>query len=135
MKLNILKGLLACGILLSASACDENSWNDKYLDGFEAPDLNAPDGKVVISYTLTATDYRNIAKMEANVAKAKAAGVLPQLQAVGSQGYFTESIQPSDYIPAWMDSVKSLTNYPFYNLGLKATVRIDLKTSEDQPPK
>lgn len=133
MKLNILKGLLACGILLSASACDENSWNDKYLDGFEAPDLNAPDGKVVISYTLTATDYRNIAKMEANVAKAKAAGVLPQLQAVGSQGYFTESIQPSDYIPAWMDSVKSLTNYPFYNLGLKATVRIDLKTSEDQP--
>lgn len=73
MKLNILKGLLACGILLSASACDENSWNDKYLDGFEAPDLNAPDGKVVISYTLTATDYRNIAKMEANVAKAKAA--------------------------------------------------------------
>lgn len=133
MKLNILKGLLACGILLSASACDENSWNDKYLDGFEAPDLNAPDGKVVISYTLTSADYKNIANMEANVAKAKADGVLPQLQAVGSQGYFTESIQPSDYIPAWMDSVKSLTNYPFYNLGLKATVRIDVKTSEDQP--
>ena len=133
MRLNILKGLLGCCILLSASACDENSWNDKYLDGFEAPDLNAPDGSVVINYTLTSNDYKNIANMKANVAKATADGVLPQLQAVGTQGYFTESIQPSDYIPAWIDSVKSVIGYPFYNLGLKATVRIDVKTSEDQP--
>lgn len=74
MKNNIFKGLLACGVAVAMAGCSENSWNEKYLDGFEAPNPNAPQ-RNYIDYTLTSSDYKKIACMKANVQKAKAAGV------------------------------------------------------------
>lgn len=133
MKLNIIKGLFACGVLVSLSACEENTWNKDSLDGFETPDLNGGGSSQVVQYTLTSKDYSDIAKNETNVAMATEAGVLSQLTAVGTLGYFSETIQPREYVPAWLNNVSANTKYPFYMLNNKATVQVYYKVAEDMP--
>lgn len=38
MKNHIAKSLIAGAAVLALAACDYNSWNEDYLDGFETPD-------------------------------------------------------------------------------------------------
>ncbi len=132
MKRNIFKGLLVCGAAAALAGCSENSWNEKYLDGFEAPDLNTPQRNYV-DYTLTSSDYSRIAKMKANIEKATAAGVLSQLEAVGTNGYFTETISAKDYLGAWLDSVANTTGSPFKSAVTNTTARISYETASDMP--
>lgn len=133
MKFNILKGFLACGILFSMAACDENTWNEDNLDGFEVPDLNGGGASQVIQYTLTSSDYSSIAKNSDNIALASETGKLDQLTAVGTLGYFSEAIQPRDYVPAWLNAVQSNNKYPFYMLNNKATIQLYYKVAENMP--
>ena len=53
--------------MLALAACDYNSWNEDYLDGFETPDNT--DVKTV-EYTLTAADYAAVAANKTNAALA-----------------------------------------------------------------
>ncbi|MCM1022179.1 MAG: hypothetical protein NC343_07865 [Muribaculum sp.] len=133
MKLNIFKGILACGAILSLAACSENTWNEDNLDGFEVPNLNGGGASQVIQYTLTSSDYSAIAKNSDNVAMATETGVLDLLQAVGTHGYFSESIQPREYVTPWLNTVQSNTKYPFYMLNNRATIQLYYKVAENQP--
>ncbi len=133
MKFNIIKGFLACGVLLSMSACDVNTWNEDNLDGFKKPDLNGGGSSQIIQYTLTASDYSAIAKNSDNIAMATETGLLDELTAVGTRGYFSEAIQPRNYVTAWLNEVQSNTKYPFYMLNNKATVQLYYKVAENQP--
>ena len=134
MKYNFKKALVACGSLMMLAACSENTWNNDSLDGFKRPDLNAPDGSVVVDYTLTAADYKALAtKVGANITMATEAGELNALKAVGAQGYFTDVITAAKYVPAWMDSVAGLKGYPFAPLRDKATVVLAYRVAEQQP--
>ncbi|MDE5895373.1 MAG: hypothetical protein K2H00_05005 [Muribaculum intestinale] len=132
MKNNIFKGLLLGGVAVVLAGCSENSWNEKYLDGFEAPDLNAP-ARNYIDYTLTSSDYSRIAKMSANVEMAKAAGVEAQLAAVGTNGYFTDVITAKDYLGAWLDSVSNTVGSVFKSAVPTTTARISYETAADMP--
>lgn len=133
MKINIFKGLLACGVLLSMSACEENTWNKDSLDGFEVPDMNGGGSSQVIQYTLTSSDYSSIAKNSDNIALATETGKLEALTAVGTRGYFNEEIQPREYVLPWLNAVQSNIKYPFYMLSNKATIQVYYKVAENQP--
>lgn len=62
MKNYIFNSAIAAGLVLSLASCGENTWNDKYLDGFEGGvDYNKP-SRVEGEYTLTAADYKAISK-------------------------------------------------------------------------
>ena len=132
MKNNIFKGLLVGGVAVALAGCSENSWNEKYLDGFEAPDLNTPK-RSYIDYTLTSNDYKKIAGMKANVEKATAAGVLSQLEAVGSNGYFTDVIPAREYLGAWLDSIANTPGSAFKSAIANTTARITYETASDMP--
>lgn len=132
MKHNIFKGLLVCGAALALAGCSENSWNEENLDGFEAPSLNTPT-RTYIDYTLTATDYKKIAGMAANVAKAKEAGVLAELTAVGTNGYFSDVITPREYLGAWLDSIANTPGSPFKSSLAFATARISYESASEMP--
>ena len=67
MKNHIAKSLIAGAAVLALAACDYNSWNEDYLDGFETPDNT--DVKTV-EYTLTAADYAAVAANKTNAALA-----------------------------------------------------------------
>ena len=131
MKYNIFKSLLACGALVAFASCSENSWNDEYLDGFETPAIY-PD-KQSVEYELVAKDYKTIASLQENIDKATAAGVLEQLEAVGANGYFNDAISPAEYLPAFLNSIKSNTNYPLYYLNPKSSLRVIFKSGAAQP--
>ena len=53
---NISKALLAVAVAVAATACDENSWNDK-LDGFETIEDQPKQDVQSVDYTLTDADY------------------------------------------------------------------------------
>lgn len=60
MKIRYIKTLAFVGALALASSCNDNSWNDEYLDGFEGGPTYT--GTVTVTYTLTQEDYVNIGK-------------------------------------------------------------------------
>ncbi|WP_295731862.1 hypothetical protein [uncultured Muribaculum sp.] len=132
MKRNIFKGLLVCGVAVAMAGCSENTWNEDNLDGFEVPSLNTPK-RTYIDYTLTSSDYSKLSKLKANRQKAEAAGVLSQLDAVGSNGYFSDVVTARDYIPAWLDSVANTTGSVFKSALVNTTARISYETVADMP--
>ena len=69
MKYNIFKNLLlGASVVAAMTACDENSWNKDYLDGFEENEIT--DVRTV-ELELQATDYAKIAKLNDNILIAK----------------------------------------------------------------
>lgn len=132
MKNNIFKGLFVCGVAIAMAGCSENTWNEDNLDGFEVPSLNTPK-RSYIDYTLTSNDYKKIAGMKANVEKATGAGVLSQLEAVGSNGYFTDVIPAREYLGAWLDSIANTPGSAFKSAIANTTARITYETASDMP--
>ena len=81
MKKYILNTVIVSGLMIAASSCDDNSWNNQ-LDGFE-------ENKTIVDiqtleYTLTDTDYENLAGNSTNKALANEDGVRKELTAVGT---------------------------------------------------
>ena len=101
MKYNIFKGLLACGALAVFAACSENAWNDEYLDGFEVPPAYST--VQTLEYTLTASDYSNIALTSKNPCLAVASSSV--LKAIGTNQYFPSQSEAQKILPAYMDSI------------------------------
>ncbi len=117
MKNYIFNSAIAAGLVLSLASCGENTWNDKYLDGFEGGvDYNKP-SKVEGEYTLTAADYKAISKAilatgELTAAEEAEAKGIETLMAFDKNGFFPASIAvpyllATPTFPYYLDAVGS----------------------------
>ncbi len=62
MKNYIFNSALVAGMTLVLASCGENTWNDKYLDGFEGGVNYDKPSTTESQYTLTEADYKAISK-------------------------------------------------------------------------
>lgn len=125
MKQYIAKTLLATGAALALAACDFNSWNEDYLDGFTTPDHSDVQ---TVEYTLTAADYTSIASNATN--KSLAGDELAAaLAAVGKSQRFSEAISPEAYLPAFLSS----TSFPYFALSNGSAVKVTYNIATDEP--
>lgn len=125
MKLYISHVLLIAGCSMTFYACDDNSWN-KDLDGFDE-DPATTDVRT-IEYTLTATDYKNLASNSENKALAGTVHA-SDLAAVGSQCYFTDIITPRDYVPALLSSPL----FPYFTLSDGSAIKLTYDVAVAMP--
>lgn len=131
MKHIAFKSLMFGTVLaVSLSACDENSWNDEYLEGFETPTITK---KETVAYTMTVKDIQRMANMPANKKIAADSGLTAQLEAVAVNGYFTEKITPELFAPAWLDSLSGVKGSIIYWLSEKSTLQLSFPTSDALP--
>ena len=131
MKHIAIKSLmLGAALVASLSACDENAWNDEYLDGFETPTITK---KETVEYTMTAADIKKVANMPANIALASERGETALLEAVGQNGFFTAEITPEYYAPAWLDSLSGVKGSINFWLSEKSTLKLSFPTSDALP--
>lgn len=124
MKHYIYNALAACGCIAAFTACDENSWNENELKGFEVPEVT--DVKTV-EYTLTDADYATIASNSTN--KTLAGDNQAALKAVGTKFCFNEEIPAKDYVPAFLAS----TSFPYFTLDNGSYVKLTYRTSVALP--
>lgn len=120
--------IMAAGLALVLSSCDENAWNDK-LDGFVEPPA---DSKVVtITYTLSAADYASIASNSSNKAIASAAGEaeVAALAAVGTNCSFASEADARKYIPAFLSN----SSFPYFSLNNESSIKVTYNLSTNQP--
>lgn len=122
--------MLGAALVTTLSACDENAWNDEYLDGFETPTITK---KETVEYTMTAADIKRVANMPANKALARERGESALLEAVGQNGFFTSEITPEYYAPAWLDSISGVKGSIIYWLSEKSTLKLSFPTSDALP--
>ena len=125
MKNHIAKSLIAGAAVLALAACDYNSWNEDYLDGFETPDNT--DVKTV-EYTLAAADYAAVAANKTNAALAGDA-LKDQLANVGKLHRFTDEIPAADYMPAFLAS----TSFPYFSLSDGSAVKLTFNVADALP--
>ncbi|MDE7410998.1 MAG: hypothetical protein K2M94_03065, partial [Paramuribaculum sp.] len=117
---------LMSGLAVVLTSCDENSYNDRYLDGFES-DPEVTDVKS-IDYTLTANDYKVLAATSG--AKALAGDELKSaLENVGKQGYFTDAIPAKQYIPFLLSS----SSFPYFSLSNNSAINVTYQVAVGQP--
>lgn len=125
MRTNINKALLLPACLLALTACNENSWNDDYLDGFEVPEITQKEN---VEYTLTTADYKAIASNSTN--KDMAGTTLANaLAAVGTQCCFTDSAPAETFVPAFLNT----TGWPYYALSNGSAVRLTYNVAAELP--
>lgn len=122
--------MLGAALVTTLSACDENAWNDEYLEGFETPTITK---KETVEYTMTAADIKRVANMPANKALARERGESALLEAVGRNGFFTSEITPEYYAPAWLDSISGVKGSIIYWLSEKSTLKLSFPTSDALP--
>lgn len=126
MKKYILNTLLLGGSVLLFTACNDNSWNNN-LDGFEE---NTPITDVqTLEYTLTASDYANLAANTTNIELAKNAGLSNDLKAVGTQHYFTENISARDYVPAFLSD----PDFQYFTLSDGSSLKLTYNVATNLP--
>lgn len=127
MKINRYMSRAAILAALPAllAACDDNSWNDHELEGFEEPAITDTQA---IDYTLTANDYKTLADNSTNKALAGTA-LKSALAAVGTQGYFTEEISPRDYVPALLSDPK----FPYFALSDGSAINLTYRIADAIP--
>lgn len=114
---------LACAALMTG--CGDNAWNN-HLDGFEEVPVYSK--TETVEYTLTADDYKTIAKINKSLAEAD--GEADALAAVGTNGCFATAEQARKYIPAFLSD--SSFKYFALNNGSSIKVRYDLATNQPE---
>ncbi|MDE7452458.1 MAG: hypothetical protein K2M52_03910 [Paramuribaculum sp.] len=124
MKHYIYNALAACGCIAALTACDENSWNDNELNGFEVPEITDVQ---TIEYTLTEANYASIASNSTN--KALAGDNQAALKAVGTRFCFSELIPAKDYAPAFF----STTSFPYFTLSNGSYIKLTYNTEVGVP--
>lgn len=124
MKRYINRLMVAGAAILTLASCDDNAWNDD-LPGFEE---SRPQDVQKINYTLTAADYKLIANSSTNKALAGDA-LAADLAAVGTQCYFTDKIDPLDYIPALLSDPQ----FPYFALSNRSAIKVTYQTMGEQP--
>lgn len=130
MKHIAIKSLMLGATVATLCACDENSWNDEYLDGFEKPTYTKVE---TVSYNMTSADVKKLANMPANKAIAREEGETELLKVVAENGFFTAEISPEKYAPAWLDSLSAVKGSPVYYLSEKSTLKLNYPTSDALP--
>lgn len=127
MESNI-KSLLTSGMaLLMLAACSENSWNDKYLEGFE--EGTTPEQVETIEYTLTETDYEVFSVNSANVALAKEKGVEADLKAVKTQRYLNASIPAAEFMPNYLKDA----DFKYFALSDGSSINLTYREAGELP--
>lgn len=127
MKRYINRFAILSGCILAMTACDDNSWNDK-LNGFEVPDKNTAE---TVDYTMTPVDYTTLAGLSTAKSYATETGKSDALNAMGSQGYFTDDLSAETYIPFFLDQER----FPYFALSNNSVVRVTYETMSGQPEK
>lgn len=128
MKTNkYTKVLAAAAIVLAASACDENSWNDK-LDGFDKIENEPVTDVQTVEYTLTDADYKTIAGLAENTALAGEDGKAA-LQQVGSMRRFSQAAPASKYVPAFLGN----SSFPYFTLTDGSAIRLTYRQADAEP--
>ncbi|MDE6368626.1 MAG: hypothetical protein K2K94_05250, partial [Muribaculaceae bacterium] len=122
--------MLGATLATTLTACDENSWNDEYLDGFDTPTITK---KETVAYTMTAADIKKLANMPANIKLAAERGESAELAAVAANGFFTSKVTPEAYAPAWLDSLSAVKGSIVYWLSEKSTLQLSFPTSDALP--
>ena len=119
------------------TACDENSWNNDYLDGFEEPEIS---NVQTITKDLTAADYTAIAKLKANIAiaqklDAENGGGDKYLNALAAvkNGYFSDLATAKDYLPAFLDSLQTNNNAGLIGLSNGSRMKVNYATTANLP--
>lgn len=126
MKFNkYTNGLLTIAMALAATACDEDSWNDK-LEGFEVPP--AYSATETVSYTLTDANYSAIANNSTNKTLAEADNESDLLAAIGKSLEFPSEEAARKYIPAFLAN-------EYYALNNGSNVKVTYNLAGNQPPK
>lgn len=129
MKQYISKTLfVAAAAVLALTACDDNSWNKDYLDGFEdaMPDINKD--VQTVEYTLTDDDYATLAGLSAN--KTLAGDELKdELANVGKLKRFTDAISAEKYMPAFLSS----SGFPYFALNDGSAVKVTFNQADALP--
>lgn len=129
MKQYISKTLfVAAAAVLALTACDDNSWNKDYLDGFEdaMPDINKD--VQTVEYTLTDDDYATLTGLSAN--KALAGDELKdELANVGKLKRFTDAISAEKYMPAFLSS----SGFPYFALNDGSAVKVTFNQADALP--
>ena len=129
MKQYISKTLfVAAAAVLALTACDDNSWNKDYLDGFEdaMPDINKD--VQTVEYTLTDDDYATLAGLSAN--KALAGDELKdELANVGKLKRFTDAISAEKYMPAFLAS----SGFAYFALNDGSAVKVTFNQADALP--
>lgn len=113
MKSQYIKALAFAGVLSLTASCNDNSWNDTFLDGFEGGPTF--ENAVTVNYTLTSADYETIGKALAAVAQTDEE--VAAAKAIQSNHYFdANSPYPSKVaVPYLLD--KENTDFYIYNNG------------------
>lgn len=129
MKQYISKTLfVAAAAVLALTACDDNSWNKDYLDGFEdaMPDINKD--VQTVEYTLTDDDYATLAGLSAN--KTLAGDELKdELANVGKLKRFTDAISAEKYMPAFLAS----SDFAYFALNDGSAVKVTFNQADALP--
>ena len=124
MKFNkYTNGLLSIAMALAATACDEDSWNDK-LEGFEVPP--AYSATETVSYTLTDANYSAIASNSTNKTLAEADNESDLLTAIGKNLEFPSEEAARKYIPAFIAN-------EYYALNNGSNVKVTYNLAGNQP--
>ena len=127
MKLRYINSIVVSFGLLMATGCNDNSWNDTYLDGFEGG-ATYPN-TVTVSYTLTKADYESIGGTLYNLAttdEEKAAA-----NSIRNNYYFDQSgPYPVEVAVPYLLN-KEKTDFYIYNVGSK--VQVSLAVAEGVP--
>lgn len=122
--------LLGASLATVLCACDENSWNDEHLNGFEKPTIEP---KEIVTYDMTSSDVKKLAGLSTNKALARERGESALLEQVAQLGYFTPEIDPQYYGPAWLDSLAGVKGSPVYYLSVRSTLKLNYPTSDALP--
>ena len=127
MKRHYIKSLAFIPCLALLASCSENTWNDKYLDGFEVPPVYEDIQE--ITYTLTDSDYSTIANSSVNKALAVTEEEKEALANIGTNKCFATVEEAQKYIPALL----SLSSFQYFTLdnGSSIVVKYNLTTSPD----
>lgn len=126
MKNKLFNILIAGSCAFALASCDDNSWNDEHLNGFDGdPEITDVQS---IEYTLTAADYSSIANNSTNKSLA-GDDLAAALKAVGTQHYFTPEIAAKDYIPAFLGS----SNFQYFVLDNGSSVKVTYNVATNLP--
>ena len=124
MKSKYIKSAALVFACASLSGCNDNSWNDTFLDGFTGE--TTYDNTVSVDYTLTTTDYETIGKALQNIATTD--DEIAAARAIQNNHYFDQnSPYPAQVaVPYLLNQEKS--NFYIYNPG--STVNVSLLAAE-----
>lgn len=128
MKSLYIKSLVFLGGALMLSACNDNSWNNTFLDGFDGQPTY--DNSVTVEYTLSSSDYEAIGKMlynQAQTAEEKAAA-----NAIQSNHYFDQNspYNAQTAVPYLLNQVPS--DFYIYNDGSTVNVTLNLAETPEE---